>query len=290
VGGCLIQLQHELLKGDAELCGDTDSPDAAAAPVVSATGLLLLHCAPPAVLGHLEDLLGQGNSTGNTKVLELVRQSFDVLIDKAGTGVLDFAGVVDDRELIVETDTRRDVMSVLWGSIRAPSKVVVQLGDEFGVLLRAASHATPGVVKGLQDADDPASPLQQLEAGSVVVEANVSPVDPLPGVLLLLHLEQVAIKMTLEAFVRVVDEELLKAIGVKVLKTVNVENSNEAEYGVVGKVRARGVGIIVQRFNLRRYSFIEAVHKPEEERFVNELGQGVAFVNGLGDGLGFING
>ena len=254
----------------------------------------MLHAAATVDLRHLKDFLGQGYGAGNAKVLELVGQGLDIFVDETSSRVFDFSGVMNDGKLVVKSDTRGDVMDMLWGRIGASTEVVMQLGDELGVLFGAASHATPCIVECLQDANDSAASLQQFQAGPVVVEADVGPVDSFPGVLLLLDLEEVAVEVALETLVGVVDEELLEAISVKVLEAVNIEDTDEAEDGVLLGYAAGAGGeavcvIRVRGGNFGRDGFVEAVHEPKEEGFVDKFGEGVTLVGGLGDGLRLVD-
>ena len=65
-----------------------------------------------------------------------------------------------------------------------------------------------------------------VQCGLIVYEGNLLPVDPLLGVLLLLHLEDVLHKELLQVLVGVVDTELLETVVLKVFKAKNIQNSN----------------------------------------------------------------
>jgi hypothetical protein len=63
----------------------------------------------------------------------------------------------------------------------------------------------------------------QVQHSLVVLELNISPLDLLLRVLLLLHLEDVAVEELLDLFVRIIDAELLKAVFLKILKAKNIQ-------------------------------------------------------------------
>ena len=67
-----------------------------------------------------------------------------------------------------------------------------------------------------------------VERRLVVDEGNFLPVDPLFGVLLLLHLENVLHKKLLEIFVCIIDAELFETVLFKILKSEDVQNPNSA--------------------------------------------------------------
>ena len=62
----------------------------------------------------------------------------------------------------------------------------------------------------------------------VVDEGDLLPVDALPGVLLLLHLEDVLDEELLDVLIAVVDAELFKTVVIEILKSKNIQNTNGA--------------------------------------------------------------
>ena len=62
----------------------------------------------------------------------------------------------------------------------------------------------------------------------VVHEGDLLPVDALPGVLLLLHLEDVLDEELLDVLIAVVDAELFKTVVIEILKSKNIQNTNGA--------------------------------------------------------------
>jgi hypothetical protein len=61
-------------------------------------------------------------------------------------------------------------------------------------------------------------------------QTNLGPVDALGGVLLLLEREEVARELLLQALVRVVDAQLLEAVGRELLKAVDVEDRDRRAF------------------------------------------------------------
>lgn len=69
--------------------------------------------------------------------------------------------------------------------------------------------------------------LNKVKHGLIVLKLDVNPLDLLLGVLLLLHFENVAIEELLDFLVGVVDAKLLEAVFLKILKSKNIQQSDE---------------------------------------------------------------
>lgn len=54
------------------------------------------------------------------------------------------------------------------------SKELVQLGNKFTIFLGCCTHASPCIIKRIKNTNRPTTTFDQLKAGSIVVEGNVS--------------------------------------------------------------------------------------------------------------------
>ena len=57
------------------------------------------------------------------------------------------------------------------------SKELMQHADKLAILFIYVAHSTPRIIERVENSNNVASPLNQLQTGSVVVECYVSPVD-----------------------------------------------------------------------------------------------------------------
>mmetsp|Transcript_2098 Transcript_2098/g.8333 ORF Transcript_2098/g.8333 Transcript_2098/m.8333 type:complete len:634 (-) Transcript_2098:1271-3172(-) len=100
------------------------------------------------------------------------------------------------------------------------ARVVVQGGLELAVQRRVPTLLQRGLF--VQHAKQPCAPLKRCESGLVVHELDRRPWHALLNVLGLLGCEQHAGAQALQFFVRIVDEQLLEAVGRKILESEDV--------------------------------------------------------------------
>ena len=70
--------------------------------------------------------------------------------------------------------------------------------------------------------------LNQVQDSLVILELHVSPLNLFLGIFLLLHLEDVAVEELLDLLVGIIDAELLETVLLKVLKSKDIQQANEA--------------------------------------------------------------
>ena len=68
--------------------------------------------------------------------------------------------------------------------------------------------------------------VEQIEAGRVVDELDVLPLDALAHVLLLFELEYVLVEVIMEVLIRVVDAELLEAVVREIFKAEDIQHAD----------------------------------------------------------------
>ena len=80
----------------------------------------------------------------------------------------------------------------------------------------------------VQRVEDAPWAFDKVDAGLVILEFNVLPIDTLSLVLFLLYFKDRAVELPLEGFVRKIDEQLLKGINVELFEAVDVQHTDKA--------------------------------------------------------------
>jgi len=103
------------------------------------------------------------------------------------------------------------------------------------------------------------------------------------------------IKVPLKLFIGIVDQQLLKTVGIELLEAINIEHTDETgiELGLTGNAQTRREAInrvtSLTAVKGRGNRFIDAPHEPKEQTRVSHLSQSIALILGLGHVLGLVN-
>ena len=70
-------------------------------------------------------------------------------------------------------------------------------------------------------------PVNQIHTRLVVVEGDIRPINAFRFILLLFDSENVLVEMILQHLVRIIDEQLLETVRVKILKPINIQHTDK---------------------------------------------------------------
>ena len=180
-----------------------------------------------------------------------------ILVDECGHVVVDLARVVNNGKGAIR----------VRGLLKRFALVCMQLLEllEQGIIRVVQELAL--VVQNLQEPKGLVNvtliPVNEIQTLLVVGEADGFPLNALLEVEVLLGLEDAVIKVLLEPFVGQIDAELFKAVGLEVLKTEDVENSNKRSL-----LRSGG-------------GLVDGVHQEAEEVRINGFADRITHRNSL---------
>ena len=102
----------------------------------------------------------------------------------------------------------------------------------------------------------------QIANDPIVEILHRCPVNAFPSVFLLLLLQHQLDEELLQFFVAVIDAELLEAVGLKDLKTINVQYTNDSVFAVQcgGGVGRRAEGLVDLLYDPREESFVDCLN------------------------------